>query len=139
MGKESTRKGIINGYKIKKKESGPVLNTFMYSVITGVDSSAQGIDIRDNNLYVSSSYAGAIGAVRSSFVTKYNFKEAKKGDKDTNVSEKELKRVEVPKMNEEIIAADGEMIINFEAAADCWKTVVIPTDRLLAVNESLWR
>lgn len=42
-------------------------------------------------------------------------------------------------MNEEIIAADGEMIINFEAAADCWKTVVIPTDRLLAVNESLWR
>ena len=139
IGKESAKKGFINGYKISNKASRPRLNTFMYSVVTGIDSSAQGIDIRDNNLYVSSSYAGAIGAVRSSFVTKYNFKEAKKGDKDTNVSEKELKRVEVPKMNEEIIAADGEMIINFEAAADCWKTVVIPTDRLLAVNESLWR
>ena len=46
IGRESSKKGIINGYKINKKENGPELNTFMYSVITGIDSSAQGIDIK---------------------------------------------------------------------------------------------
>ena len=139
VGKESTRKGIINGYKIKKKESGPVLNTFMYSVITGVDSSVQGVDIKGNYMYVSSSFAGAINSIRSSFVTKYNIKEAKNGDKDINVSGKELKRIEVPKMNEELVVTDGCVIINFEAAADCWLTTVIATDRLLAVRDSIWR
>ena len=51
----------------------------------------------------------------------------------------ELKRVEVPKMNEEIIVADGRILINFEAAADCWISTVIATDRLLSVRDSLWR
>ena len=139
IGKESSKKGIINGYKINKKGNGPELNTFMYSVITGIDSSAQGIDIRDNYLYVSSSYAGAIGSVRSSFVTKYNIKEIKNGEGDINVSGKELKRVELPKMNEEIIVADGRILINFEAAADCWISTVIATDRLLSVRDSIWR
>lgn len=139
IGRESSKKGIINGYKINKKENGPELNTFMYSVITGIDSSAQGIDIKNNYLYVSSSYAGAIGSVRSSFVTKYNIKEIKNGNGDINVSGKELKRVEVPKMNEEIIVANGRILINFEAAADCWISTVIATDRLLSVNDSIWR
>ena len=139
IGRESSKKGIINGYKINKKENGPELNTFMYSVITGIDSSAQGIDIKNNYLYVSSSYAGGIGSVRSSFVTKYNIKEIKIGNGDINVSGKELKRVEVPKMNEEIIVANGRILINFEAAADCWISTVIATDRLLSVNDSIWR
>ena len=139
IGRESSKKGIINGYKINKKENGPELNTFMYSVITGIDSSAQGIDIKNNYLYVSSSYAGGIGSVRSSFVTKYNIKEIKNGNGDINVSGKELKRVEVPKMNEEIIVANGRILINFEAAADCWISTVIATDRLLSVNDSIWR
>ena len=139
IGRDSSKKGIINGYKINKKENGPELNTFMYSVITGIDSSAQGIDIKNNYLYVSSSYAGAIGSVRSSFVTKYNIKEIKNGNGDINVSGKELKRVEVPKMNEEIIVANGRILINFEAAADCWISTVIATDRLLSVNDSIWR
>jgi hypothetical protein len=139
IGRESSKKGIINGYKINKKENGPELNTFMYSVITGIDSSAQGIDIKNNYLYVSSSYAGGIGSVRSSFVTKYNIKEIKNGNGDINVSGKELKRVEVPKMNEEIIVANGRILINFEAAADCWISTVIATDRLLSVSDSIWR
>ena len=139
MGRGSSKKGVINGYKINKKENGPVLNTFMYTVITGIDSSAQGADIKDNNLYVSSSYAGAIGSVRSSFITKYDIKGIKNGDGDVNVSGKELKRVEVPKMNEEIIVADGRILINFEAAADCWISTVIATDRLLSVRDSIWR
>lgn len=140
MGKESTKKGIMNGYRIKEYASGPVLNTFMYSVITGIDSSAQGADIRGNDLYVSSSYASAIGSIRSSFVTKYNIAEAKKGERDLNVSRKELKRVEVPKMNEEILVTDNGVIINFESAAECWKsTALIVTDRLLAVRNSAWR
>ena len=138
-GKDSGKKGFMNGYRINEKESGPELNTFMYSVISGIDSSAQGVDIKDGYLYVSSSYAGAIGAVSSSFVTKYNFSEAKNGNKDINISKKELKRVEVPKMNEEILVTDSGIIMNFEAAADCWKSVVIATDRLLAVRDSVWR
>ena len=139
IGKESSKKGIMNGYRISEGENGPELNTFMYSVITGIDSSAQGADIKDNYLYVSSSYAGAMGSVRSSFITKYKFAEAKKGNKDLNVEKKEVKRVEVPKMNEEIVVTDSGMIINFESAADCWKTVVIATDRLLSVGNSVWR
>lgn len=139
VGKESSKRGFMNGYRINETESGPVLNTFMYSVISGLDSSVQGVDIKDGNLYVSSSYAGAIGAVSSSFVTKYNFADAKNGDRDVNISRKELKRVEVPKMNEEILVTDSGIIMNFEAAADCWKSVVIATDRLLAVSDSLWR
>lgn len=138
-GKGSSKKGFMNGYTIRESEKGPELNTFMYSVITGIDSSAQGVDIRGGDLYVSSSYAGAIGAVSSSFVTKYNFSDAKKGDRDINISNKELKRVEVPKMNEEILVTDSGVIMNFEAAADCWKSVVIATDRLLAVSLSPWR
>ena len=63
----------------------------------------------------------------------------KKGNTDINVSGKELKRIEVPKMNEELIVTDGSVIINFEAAADCWLTTVIATDRLLAVRDSIWR
>ena len=51
----------------------------------------------------------------------------------------ELKRIEVPRMNEELIVTDGSVIINFEAAADCWLTTVIATDRLLAVSDSIWR
>ena len=139
IGRESTKKGFMNGYKINETDNGPVLNTFMYSVISGIDSSAQGVDIKDGNLYVSSSYGGAIGAISSSFVTRYNFADGKNGDRDINISKKELKRVEVPKMNEELLVTDTGIIMNFEAAADCWKTVVIATDRLLAVRDSLWR
>jgi len=139
IGRESTNKGFMNGYKITEKEDGPELNTFMYSVISGIDSSVQGVDIKDGNLYVSSSYGGSIGSVRSSFVTRYNFTDGKNGDRDINISKKEVKRVEVPKMNEEILVTDSGIIINFEAAADCWKSVVIATDRLLAVGNSLWR
>ena len=139
IGRESSKRGYMNGYKINETAAGPKLNTFMYSVISGLDSSVQGVDIKDDNLYVSSSYAGAIGSVRSSFVTKYNFADAKKGDRDINISNKELKRVEVPKMNEEILVTDSGIIMNFEAAAECWKTVVIATDRLLAVRDSIWR
>lgn len=139
IGRESSKKGFMNGYKITEKEDGPELNTFMYSVISGIDSSVQGVDIKDGNLYVSSSYGGSIGAVKSSFITRYNFTDGKNGDRDINISKKEVKRVEVPKMNEEILVTDSGIIINFEAAADCWKSVVIATDRLLAVGNSLWR
>lgn len=139
IGRESSKRGFMNGYKINETGNGPALNTFMYSVISGLDSSAQGADIKDDDLYVSSSYAGAIGAIKSSFVTKYNFSDAKNGDRDMDISRKELKRVEVPKMNEEILVTDSGIIINFESAADCWKTVVIATDRLLAVRDSVWR
>ena len=42
-------------------------------------------------------------------------------------------------MNEEILVTDSRIIMNFESAAECWKSVVIATDRLLAVGDSLWR
>ena len=135
----SLKKGEWERVVVTEKEDGPELNTFMYSVISGIDSSVQGVDIKDGNLYVSSSYGGSIGSVRSSFVTRYNFTDGKNGDRDINISKKEVKRVEVPKMNEEILVTDSGIIINFEAAADCWKSVVIATDRLLAVGNSLWR
>ena len=139
IGRGSNKMGYMNGYKISGGEDGPVLNTFMYSVITGIDSSAQGVDIEGDHMYVSSSYSGAIEAVKSSFVTKYNIAPAKDGTRNLNVTGRELKRVEVPKMNEEILVTDSGILMNFEAAADCWKAVVIPTDRLLAVDASVWR
>ena len=111
----------------------------MYSIIAGIDSSAQGADIDGDHLYVSSSYGGANEAVKSSFITTYNIAPAVNGDTDLNVTERELKRVEVPKMNEEIIVTGSEVLMNFEAAADCWKKVVLPTDRILAVKATVWR
>lgn len=139
IGKSNSKKGFMNGYRIVEKENGPQLGTFMYSVLTGIDSSAQGADIEGDSLYVSSSYGGSAVALQSSFVTRYSLGDAKNGDTDLNMTDRELKRVEVPKMNEEIIVTDTGILMNFEAAADCWKFVVIPTDRILAVKSSLWR
>jgi len=139
IGKGSSKKGFMNGYRIVEKENGPQLGTFMYAVLTGIDSSAQGADIEGDSLYVSSSYGGGSGAIQSSFVTRYSLGDAKNGDTDLNMTKRERKRIEVPKMNEEIIVTDEGVQMTFEAAADCWPYVVIPTDRILAVKASLWR
>ena len=41
-------------------------------------------------------------------------------------------------MNEEILVEDGIIYINFESGANRWNNAVINTDRILAVNQSLW-
>ena len=110
----------------------------MYTVIAGLDSSAQGADIEDGYLYVSSSYKGNTAEVKSSFITKYDLRRAIQSSGSYYVQGQELSRVEVPKMNEEIIVTGSTVHINFEAGASNWKNVLIDTDRILAVDKSLW-
>ena len=139
MGSKDTKEAYMNGYDIVEDEDGVKLNTLMYSVITGIDSSAQGCDIEGNYLYVSSSYKGTSPFVRSSFITKYNIAPMKKkGKTNLNVKKRERKRVEVPKMNEEILVENGIIYINFESGANRWTSAVINTDRILAVEQKLW-
>lgn len=138
VGKKGTHEGYIYGYPVTGTGNRK-LNTVMYSVITGIDSSAQGADIYGNNLYVSSSYNGYVRAVKSSFVTKYDIKALLDGKSRINVSKRELRRIEVPKMNEEILIENGDLFINFESASGGWNNPVIKTDRILALRLNLWR
>jgi hypothetical protein len=135
---KGTQEGYANGYAILDSEEGCRLNTTMYQVITGIDSSAQGMDIDGNYLYVSSSYKGYVAAVKSSFITKYEISPLHKGYNSVYAADRELTRIEVPKMNEEILVDSRNIYINFEAAADKWKFCIIPTDRILSVRKSLW-
>ena len=137
-GKSGSHDGYIFGYPVTGSGSSK-LNTLMYSVITGIDSSAQGADIYGTNLYVSSSYNGYVRAVKSSFVTKYDIKALIDGKSRINVSKREVRRIEVPKMNEEILIENGNLYINFESASGGWNNPVIKTDRILALRLNLWR
>ena len=107
-------------------------------IICAVCGSAQGADIEDGYLYVSSSYKGTSAEVKSSFITKYDLRRAMQSSGSYYVQGKELSRIEVPKMNEEIIVTGSTVHINFEAGANQWKNVLIDTDRILAVDKSLW-
>ena len=138
MGSKDSNEAYMNGYQIIEDENGVKLNTLMYSVISGIDSSAQGCDIEGDSLYISSSYKGTSPFVRSSFITKYNIAPVKKDKPNLNVEKREVSRVEVPKMNEEILVENGIIYINFESGANRWENAVINTDRILAVDKSLW-
>ena len=63
---------LENLYRITEEEGRKKLNTTVYSLISGLDSSAQGADIEGNFLYVSSSFKGSAVGVKSSFITKYD-------------------------------------------------------------------
>ena len=138
IGKKSTSESYMYGYKLIPGEDGVKLNTLFLTVISGLDSSAQGADIDGNNLYISSSYKGSSIGVRSSFVTKYNIKPIKDGNQNISLTSREIKRIEVPKMNEEVLIENGKVYINFESAAEAWKYSLIMTDRILSLDESLW-
>ena len=138
IGRKGTAEGYMNGYRITEGEDNDKLNTTFYSVITGIDSSSQGADIEGNYLYVSSSYKGSAAGLKTSFITKYEISPLNQGLATLFVKNREVTRVEVPKMNEEILVEDGEIHINFESAADTWKNPVIVTDRILAVRQSCW-
>ena len=138
IGSKGTSEGYMNGYTIIGSPEEPKLNTVMYRVIAGIDSSAQGADIDGKYLYVSSSYKGMLQGVKTSFITKYNLEAADDGSDSIYVNEKEVSRIEVPKMNEEIIVEGGNIHINFESAADYWSFAVIRTDRILAIRKSVW-
>lgn len=135
IGTKGTKEGYIYGYPVNEDGS---LNTIMYSVITAIDSSAQGMDIDGKYLYISSSYKGDAMGIKSSFITKYEISPSKDGNPCLYVADRESKRVEVPKMNEEILVEDGLIHINFESSATKWKNPVIRTDRILAVRKSGW-
>ena len=138
IGRKNTAEGYMNGYPITDQPGRNKLNTNFYSVITGIDASSQGADIEGNYLYVSSSFKGTSSGVKSSFVTKYEIGPLKNGKAVLMVSEREITRIEVPKMNEEIIVDGSNIYINFESASETWKRAVINTDRILAVKRSLW-
>ena len=121
IGKKGTKEGYINGYSVIEKDDGRIsLNTTLYSVISGIDSSAQGAAIVGKYMYVSSSYKGSVAGVKSSFVTKYEISPLKNGMNVLYVADREIKRIEVPKMNEELFVEDGEIHINFESAANAY-------------------
>ncbi|MBR2540166.1 MAG: hypothetical protein IKE85_04970 [Mogibacterium sp.] len=139
IGRKGTYEGYMNGYKIVGEPGNRKLNTIMYSMIAGIDSSAQGADIDGRYLYVSSSYKGAVPGVKTSFITKYDLGTLGNRASEIYVDNKEVSRIEVPKMNEEILV-DGQTIhINFESGADQWRTAVVNTDRIIAVKSSVWR
>ena len=135
IGTKETKEGYIYGYSINNDEEGDTLNTTMFSVITAVDSSAQGMDIDGNYLYVSSSYKGDSLGIKSSFITKYEISPVIKGTPYLYAADRELSRTEVPKMNEEIFIEGNLLHINFESSAAKWKKPVIRTDRILAVSK----
>lgn len=137
VGRKSTSESYMYGYDIIVEPGNRKLNTIMYSVIDGIDSSSQGADIAGDYLYVSSSYNSA-SRLKTSFITKYNLKRSRTGTGDYHVEGHEVKRVEVPKMNEEIIIDGSTIYINFEAGASYWKQALVKTDRVLAVDLSLW-
>ena len=126
---------ILDLHTISDAPEEAVLNTTMFSVITAIDSSSQGMDIDGNYLYVSSSYKGNSPGIKSSFVTKYEISPVLNGAPYLYVEDRELTRIEVPKMNEEIIVKDDLIHINFESSAKRWKNPVIRTDRILAVSK----
>lgn len=136
-GRKNTSESYMYGYEIIGEEGHRRLNTIMYSIIAGIDSSAQGADIVGDYLYVSSSYK-ATSLMKTSFITKYNLKKSDTGTGNYLVEGHEMKRVEVPKMNEEIIIDGPTVYINFESGASYWKYALIRTDRILAVDLSLW-
>lgn len=139
IGRRDTKEGYMNGYRIMTDEDGNIkLNTVIYSVITGIDSSAQGADIFGKYMYVSSSYKGTAAGVKSSFITKYEVSPVKDGKPILKVTEREVSRIEVPKMNEEILVDSQYIYINFESGSNAWRRAVINTDRLLPVKRSLW-
>lgn len=136
-GKKSTADAYMNGYEIIGERGDRKLNTIMYSIIAGIDSSAQGADIVGDHLYVSSSYKST-SRMKTSFITKYNLKRSKTGTGDFMVEGHEMNRVEVPKMNEEIIVDGSTLYINFESGASYWRFALMNTDRVLAVDLSIW-
>lgn len=137
-GRKNTSEGYLNGYEITGEPGNRRLNTIMYSLIAGIDSSAQGADIENGYLYVSSSYKGTSRYVKSSFITKYDLRSAMESTGSYYVEGREVSRVEVPKMNEEIIVDGATILINFESGASYWRMALINTDRILAVDEKLW-
>jgi hypothetical protein len=137
-GRKNTSEAYINGYEITGEPGNRSLNTIMYSLIAGIDSSAQGADIENGYLYVSSSYKATSAGVKSSFITKYDLRSGLDSAGTYYVQGKEISRVEVPKMNEEIIVDGSTVHINFESGAAHWKRALINTDRILAVDEGLW-
>ena len=138
IGGKETKESYAYGYEILSDNNDTMLNTTIYSIITGLDSSSQGMDIDGDYIYVSSSYKGNASAVKSSFVTKYDIRPIRRGKGTLYITGRELKRIEVPKMNEEILIDDGDICINFESASERWKSAVINTDRILTVNKDLW-
>ncbi len=136
-GRKNTNDAYMYGYEIIGEPGERRLNTLMYSIIAGIDSSAQGADIDGNYLYVSSSYNSA-SPLKTSFITKYNLKNSGTGTGNYLVEGHEMKRVEVPKMNEEIVVDGKTLYINFESGATYWKWALVNTDRVLAVDLSLW-
>lgn len=134
IGTKGTKEGYVYGYPISDSEEGDILNTTLFSVITEIDSSSQGMDIEDGYLYVSSSYKGSSPSIKSSFVTKYEISPSLNGTPYLSAGEREQTRVEVPKMNEEILVEGDLLHINFESSAKRWKNPVIRTDRILAIK-----
>lgn len=137
-GSKGTAEGYMHGYRIVRKEDDTSLNTMMYAVVKGIDSSAQGADIDGDSLYVSSSYNGLVPVAKTSFITRYNLGSTNVMT-DINVSGREISRIEVPKMNEEIFVYGNTIHINFESASEHWKAAVVNTDRILAVSKTVWR
>lgn len=137
-GRKNTSEGYLNGYEIIGEPGNRRLNTLMYSLIAGIDSSAQGADIVNGYLYVSSSYKGTSRYVKSSFITIYDLRKAMQTQGAYYVEGKEISRVEVPKMNEEIVVEGTRVHINFESGSRYWRRALINTDRILAVDKRLW-
>lgn len=134
--------GYAIGYPIKGiSTKTPSLDKLNVIRINGIPSSAQGMDIDGDDLYVSSSGHGGENWVESSFISRFDISAISKGEKLVDLQGQYLKRVEVPKMNEEIIVNDTSVYMVFEACSEKFLANLpdgMKTDRILTVDKEVW-
>ncbi|MDO4467243.1 MAG: hypothetical protein Q4C49_09625 [Bacillota bacterium] len=140
--KPDDNKGYAIGYPIEGKDSlWTSLDTLDVYRMNGLPSAQQGMDIDGDIVYISSSGFGGENMVKSSFVSTYNISKLKEENRLIDLNGEFLKRVEVPKMNEELMVDDTSVYLVFEACSDGFMKCMpqgMKTDRILPLDKSLW-
>lgn len=134
--------GYIIGYPIQNiDETSPTLNKLNVARINGIPSSSQGMDIYDGSLYVSSSGKGNANWIQSSFISRFDLSALSEGSRFLDLNGTYASRIEVPKMNEEIIVDDATIYLVFESCSETFLKGMpqgMKTDRILPIDRSLW-
>lgn len=133
--------GYAVGYPIMEENGTAKLDKLHVKRINGIPSSAQGMDIDGNDLYVSSSGHGGENYMKSSFISRFDITSLMKDVDLLDLQGQSISRVEVPKMNEEILVDEDAIYLVFEAAGEQFLHNLpdgMKTDRLLPLDKTLW-
>lgn len=134
--------GYAVGYPIKEEAGKTKLDKLHVKRINGIPSSAQGMDIDGNDLYVSSSGHGGENYMKSSYVSLFDITPLMNGENLLDLQGQSLKSVEVPKMNEELLVDENSIYLVFEAASEQFLANLpdgMKTDRILPLDKVLWK